>query len=97
MAVKTCVVSCRDLDGTTHSVVVGAESLYDAVAQGLHALRGHEWIGQIGPGSIITVKVREPEIEHQVRVRDFEAWLERTGTSPREVAQRKRIRERLQK
>jgi hypothetical protein len=35
---------------TAHAIDVTAESLYEAVAQALAALRSHEWVGDIGRG-----------------------------------------------
>jgi hypothetical protein len=42
MPVKHCRVTIQDLDGISHSVEVTAATLYEAVAQGLAAIRGHE-------------------------------------------------------
>jgi len=39
MALRSCLVSCRDLGGTEHAVEVTAESLYEAVAQALGITR----------------------------------------------------------
>ena len=36
--------------------------------------------------------VRQPEIEHQVRIRDFENWLDFAGKSPAEMALKSRLR-----
>ena len=95
---KNCIVSCRDVNGTEHSVTVTAESLYDEVAQGLRAFRFDEWTTQVKLTDVVTIKVmKEPPIEHRVRVRAFESWLESTNKSPREVIQKARIRERLEK
>jgi hypothetical protein len=40
----------------------------------------------------ITVVVKQPEVEHTVRLRDFEAWLESNGRSPAEMALKSRLR-----
>jgi hypothetical protein len=45
----------------------------------------------------ITVVVKQPEVEHKVRLRDFEAWLESNGRSPTEMALKSRLRELLSK
>jgi hypothetical protein len=34
----------------------------------------------------IRVIVKQPEVEHTVRVRDFENWLESAGRSPAEMS-----------
>jgi hypothetical protein len=48
MALRSCLVSCRDLAGNEHAVEVTAESLYEAVAQALGILRGDQWVEEIG-------------------------------------------------
>jgi hypothetical protein len=55
MAVRSCRVTIQDLEGTAHTVEVTAESLYEAVAQGLAALRRSDWVVGFQQGS---VKVR---------------------------------------
>jgi hypothetical protein len=98
MALRTCRVTCRDIDGIEHTVEVSAESLYEAVGRGLAAFRSADWVGEIGHGqTTITVAVKQPEVEHKVRMRDFEAWLESNGRSPAEMALKVRLRELLAK
>jgi hypothetical protein len=57
-------------------------ALYEAVAQALAAFKSNEWVGQIGRGHTITVRVQQPAIEHHVRILDFEKWLGTNGKSP---------------
>jgi hypothetical protein len=78
VALKACTVAVHDLNATAHAIDVTAESLYEAIAQALAALRGHDWVGDIGKGlTTVTVKVRHPEVTHVVRIQDFENWLNR--------------------
>jgi hypothetical protein len=64
-------------------VEVTADSLYEAVAQGLRAFRENDWVDDVGGGlTTITVVVSQPLVEHKVRVRDFEQWLEAQGEHP---------------
>ena len=66
------------------------------MARGLVVLRAADWAGEIGHGqTTITVVVKQPEVEHKVRMRDFEAWLESNGRSPAEMALKSRLRELL--
>ena len=58
-----------------HAVEITARSLYEAVARGLHVLRQNDWVDEIHQNSTITIAVKEPEVEHKVRIRDFESWL----------------------
>ena len=94
MALRTCNVSCCDLKGVEHSVEVTAASLYEAVAQGLRVFRENDWVDDIGGGrTTITVVVRQPRVEHKVRVQDFEQWLEGHPRSPAEMSLKNRLRE----
>jgi len=79
MALRSCLVSCRDLAGTEHAVeVTTRESLYQAVAQALGMLRGDIWVDEIGEGlTELKVRVKQPAVEHRVRTKDFRRWLER--------------------
>jgi hypothetical protein len=86
VGLRTCKVSCRDANGAEHAVEVTARSLYEAVARGLHVLRQNDWVDGIHQNSTITIAVKEPEVEHSVRIRDFENWLASNGKSPAEQA-----------
>ena len=96
VAVRTCRVTCVDLNGIEHSVDVTADTLYEAVARGLVAFREAEWAGDIGQGeTTVTVMLKQPEVEHKVRMRDFEAWLDSNARSPAEMTLKSRLRELL--
>jgi hypothetical protein len=96
MSLRTCRVSFFDPNGIEHSVEITADSLYEAVAQGLRAFRYAEWAADIGRGQTkIRVVVKQPEVEHTVRVRDFEMGLESNGRSPAEMILKTRLRELL--
>lgn len=98
MALRNCKVTCCDLKGVEHTVEVTADTLYEAVAQGLRAFRDADWASDMGRGQTsITVTVKQPEIQHKVRVKDFETWLESTGRSPAEMSLKTRLRELLRK
>src|SRR5436309_2088811 len=93
MSVRSCHVMIQDLEGVTHAVDVMAESLYEAVAQGLAALRGREWIAGFQQQGVIRVSVSDVRVEHQVKLSDFTQSLEKPGAkSPRELIQRQRAR-----
>jgi hypothetical protein len=98
MVMRACSVTCRDQNGVEHAVEVHANSLYEAVAEGLSAFRNADWVGSIGRGgAILTVVVKQPEVEHKTRMRDFEAWLESVGRSPAEMSLKTRLRQLLGK
>lgn len=91
MAVRSCRVTVHDLEGVAHTIDVTAESLYEAVAQGLVALRGNDWVAGIRQ-STVKVSVTDVRVEHEVQFLEFTKWLERTNGSPREIIQRKKVR-----
>lgn len=96
MGLRKCKVSCFDLSGVEHTVEVTADSLYEAVAQGLRAFRENDWIDEVGRGqTTISVAVSYPEVEHKVRIQDFERWLESQGRTPAEMSLKARLRELL--
>ena len=93
MAPKACTVVVHDLNDTAHQLDVTAETLYEAVAQALATMRAHDWVGDIGRGlTTVTVKVRNPEITHIVKVQDFENWLNRGYKSPEDTVLKARLR-----
>src|ERR1700722_9818768 len=72
MPVRTCRVTCRDAEGVEHTAEVTAQSLFEAVAQALRVFREHDWSNGPDSGSAsVVVSIKEPEVEHRVRIRDF--------------------------
>jgi hypothetical protein len=93
---RRCKVSYGDLNGVEHTVEVTADSLYEAVAQGLRVFRENDWISEVGRGqATISVAVSHPEVNHKVRIQDFELWLESQGRTPAEMSLKARLRELL--
>ena len=98
VAVRRCLVSCSDLNGVEHAVEVTADSVYEAVAQGLRIFRENAWVHEMGRGlTTVKVLVKQPEVEHRVRVQDFERWLHTAGKTPAEIALKARLRGLLEK
>jgi hypothetical protein len=82
-----------NLNDPAHQLDVTAETRYEAVAQALAIVRGHDWVGDIGTGlTTVTVKVRNPEITHIVKIRDFENWVNRSCKSPADMVLKTRLR-----
>jgi hypothetical protein len=93
MGARTCRVTITDLEKVSHTVEVTATTLYEAVALGLAALRGSDWVAGILEGlAAVRVSVVSIPIEHVVKIQDFTNWVERKGGSPKEVSSRDRIR-----
>jgi len=86
VTVRACTIVVHDLDDVGHSLDVIADTFYEAVAHALATLRGHEWVGELGKGlATVTVKVRQPEVTHVVKIQEFENWLNRQGKTPAEI------------
>jgi hypothetical protein len=81
------------MEGVVHTVEVTASTLYEAVALGMAAIRTDEWTTGIAQGmNSVKVRVTNVPVEHEVLLKDFTNWLDRTGGSPREVSDRQRIK-----
>ena len=75
-----------------HSIEVTAETLYEAIATALAALKQDSWVGKIGQGfATVTVVVQQPPVKHEVKMKDFVSWLGRQGRSPAEVMQKQKL------
>jgi hypothetical protein len=92
---RSCRVTVTGLDGVTYSVVVTAESVYEAIALGMTEIRNSPWTGDIAQGlNTITVQILEVTTEHTIRFIDFEKWVSReSDRHPVEMARRARVRE----
>jgi hypothetical protein len=81
------------MEGVSHTVDVTAETLYEAVALGMAAIRTDEWVTGIAQGlNTVTVQVTNVAVRHEVKLMNFTKWLDRTNGSPREMSDRKRIK-----
>jgi len=96
MGLKSCRVTCRDSRGVSHTVDVTAQTLYEAVAQALLLFRENDWTDDPKrvPAAVL-VRVKQPEMEHKVLIRDFENWLESAPRSPAEMTLKTRLRQLL--
>ena len=91
--VRSCRVTIKDLQDVSHTVVVTAESLYEAVALGLKAIRGANWVeGLRDEYGKVDVSVTEIPVRHTVEMKEFKAWIAREGGAPRDLIQRGRAR-----
>jgi hypothetical protein len=92
MAVRACRVTCRDAQGIEHTAQVTAQSLFEAVAQALRVFREHEWSDEPNSGSAsVVVTIKPAEVEHRVRIKDFQTWLASPPRSPAEMALKRRL------
>jgi hypothetical protein len=80
------------MEDVSHTVEVTAESLYEAVALALRAIRGGNWVKGLRDQFKVDVCVTEIPVRHTVEMKEFNAWIAREGGAPRDLVQRKRAR-----
>ena len=91
MALKTCRVTIPDTNGIEHTAQVIAETLYEAVARGIVALKASSWTGDLCEGSV-RVAVQDTPVEHTVRLIEFKNWIAKSGITPKEITHRQKVR-----
>jgi hypothetical protein len=92
MAVQTCSVTFIDPRGVRHTVDVLAESLFEAAALGLAALKKDGWTEPVGPATKLEVEVRSPAVKHAVSVLQIQRWLHGATSSPNERVRKDRLK-----
>jgi hypothetical protein len=92
---KKCRVSFRDISGVEHVAEVVAESVYEAAALGLKQFQRSDWSREASfETGMLKVEVCETS-SYNLLVSDLEAWLNKSGGSPREMTMRSNIRSKL--
>jgi hypothetical protein len=92
---RRCVVSFRDGEGVEHVAEVTAASLYEAGALALQQFRRAEWSREASlDAGTLRVEVCESTF-YNVKVAEPEAWLKRSGSAPRDMIARQRVRTNL--
>lgn len=91
MALRTCTISFKDIDGVRHSVDVAAESVYEAAALGIALFYQHEWSHRIGATTQFEVAVsKEPAVTHTLTFGQILKWSE-GGGGPKDVLKKDRV------
>ena len=68
--------------------------MYEAVAQALRLFRDNDWTSEAHRiSSMVIVRLKQPVMEHRVRTRDFETWLNPAPKSPADMVLKNRLRE----
>jgi hypothetical protein len=77
MAAKSCRFAIVDSTGVEHALTVSADSLYEAVARGITAIRYREWVGDLplDSGTVRVTVLSETRVDHKVNLADFQRWL----------------------
>jgi hypothetical protein len=89
---RTCRVSFVDEKGSRHTAEVVAESLYEAALAGLKAI-SETWAEE--PGMLTPISVSIVPVEHQVTLKQIKLWIDKGSGTPKEMAQRHRLKELL--
>jgi hypothetical protein len=95
VALRTCTVSFAGPSGVRHSVEVTAESIYEAAALGVSALKSDGWADAIAPGTELEVQVREPATCHRLTVQQIRRWCDGVAVSPDETLKKRRLKQLL--
>ena len=93
MSTSKCIVRLKDCHGTEHSVVVYAESLYEAVVRGLNRL------GDVGWESVTNETIKQVEVEihqeptkHIVDVPKLLKWVKEDSMYPAQQTRKIKLR-----
>ena len=95
MALRTCTVSFTGPSGVRHSVEVTAESIYEAAALGVSALKNSGWIDAIALGTELEIQVREPATCHRLTLQQILRWCDGVAVSPDETLKKRRLKQLL--
>jgi hypothetical protein len=95
VALRTCTVSFAGPSGIRHSVEVTAESVFEAAALGVSALKTSGWADAIAPGTELEVQVREPATSHRLTVQQIHRWCDGVAVSPDETLKKRRLKQLL--
>lgn len=84
-----CTVSYVDTEGLRHTVEVEAESLYEAAVLALKVFKQHG----CEPGALSTLEVEiQTAIKHTVTPKKIHSWLNGGARTPKEAANKERLR-----
>ena len=89
------MVSFTGQSGLRHSVEVTAESIYEAAALGVSALKNSGLADAIAPGTELEVQVREPPTSHRLTVQQIHRWCDGVAVSPDETLKKRRLKQLL--
>ncbi|HWY55429.1 MAG TPA: hypothetical protein VNZ03_13245 [Terriglobales bacterium] len=88
-----CIVRLRDTLDIQHSVVVYAESLYEAVVRGLNQLAEVGWEAHADETiKQVEVEVYQEPTRHVVDVPKLLKWINQNAMSPRQQTLKEKLR-----
>ncbi len=92
MPVRLCSVTLSDPGGVRHIVDGSAESLFEAAALALAAMKRQPWADGPGRGATLEITVLEPSVRHTISVERVMRWLDGVTTSPSELLKKERLK-----
>ena len=94
MPIQKCKVSFGDRRGVYHSVDVQAATVYEAVCRA-SAIFKHSVVEDPTWAAEFVVEVVDKPKAYRVKPDAMKKWLARSGRSPRELMEKKKLRELL--
>jgi len=95
VALRTCTVSFAGPSGVRHSVEVTAESIYEAAALGVSALKSDGWADAIAPGTELEIQGREPATCHRLTGAADSSLVRWRCGQPDETLKKRRLKQLL--
>jgi hypothetical protein len=96
MSISKCVVRFKDSLNTEHSVVVHAESLYEAVLRGLNQLADVGWESDTDETiRQVEVEIHQEPTRHIVDVPKLLNWVKQDTSRPGQQTQKEKLRKLL--
>jgi hypothetical protein len=93
MSIAKCVVRLKDSHDTEHSVVVYAESLYEAVLRGLTQLSELGWESETGETiKQVEVEIHQEPTRHIGNVPKLLNWVKQDTSRPGQQTQKEKLR-----
>ncbi len=94
MPIQKCKVSFVDRRGVHHSVEVQAATVFEAVCRA-SAIFKHSVVEDPTWAAEFVVEVVDKPKAFRVKTEELKKWLARNGRSPRELVEKKRLKEML--
>ena len=96
MSISKCVVRLKDSHDTEHSVVVYAESLYEAALRGLNQLADVGWESDTGETiKQVEVEIHQEPTRHIVSVPRLLSWVKQDAGRPGQQTRKEKLRKLL--
>jgi hypothetical protein len=88
------MVSFTGPSGIRHSVEVTAESIYEAAALGVSALKNSGWTHAIAPSTELEIQVRGRHLS-SLTVQEIRRWCDGVAVSTDETLKKRRLKQLL--